>query len=302
MRSTDSSRPLSRHQAVAMVARAKRPESIPAKYWGNVRLPLLAIAEHYPTAYPNRVTLGAELGRSDTTVKRYIRMAVDAGLLVRRQRQGESGQYRSNRYLLQYHRRGSWVILGPWVMGDPLTGTSNELPAQQEPEALRASGPKETNHRRRPVGGKKVPMSDWDPDFHDVAPEEYLEEARPSRKRTPTPVAQVTAHFREEWEKRSTQPGLVMVILFDSVAAFQARVKQDCFEREGKTVAEVNASIDQFLHQVDARRVLPKNGQPLWKLWWNQRSKYQRPAAVVHRQPTVEDLRRRLEDRREGSA
>lgn len=302
--------PLTRSKAIQMVAVATRPDGMPAAQWGNVKLLLLVIAEHYPRAFPSRATIAAALGKSEATVKRYIKLATDAGLIQTYQRQVWSGRYGSNHYVLRYHHRGSSVTLGPWVTHDPLTVTDTDVSVTHSTEeALRASSSKFGNHRRRGGGKKGTPnVSDYDPDFEnkDIARKEREEaEAFAQPRKKPgsvyrTPAARVTHHFRDEWERLLLQPGgtyISMLVLFDSVAAFQARVKQDCFEKEGRSVEEVCANIDLYLAQVLVRREVPKDGQPVWKHWWSRRAKYQYLPAQASKlyKPTLEDHKRRLQ-------
>jgi hypothetical protein len=277
---------LTRSQAIKLVAEAERPESIPGALWPQIQVMLLTIARHYPNSWPSEVTLSRAVHRSVPTVKRYIKIAVDAGLLVRYQRLVWQGRYGSNQYHLRYHHRGSSVILGPGITHDPLTSTDTYVSVPRT-EALYESFLKRPNSGA-PSGAGRNNMSDTSdlgPGIGDDSSElQASVERHPSRPRSP--ASRVTQHFELAWYEYVTSPpgkSHAMEVLFDSKAAFQTRVKTDLIERDRRTVADICASFDVFLHDLGARLVSPRPGQPVWKVWWSRRATYlTRVAPVPH--------------------
>jgi len=99
----------------------------------------------------------------------------------------------------------------------------------------------------------------------------------PSRPRKRTPVGQIHEHFSDAWYRYINTPeGRYhrMAVLFDSVAAFQTRVKHDLIDRDKRDVSDICASFDVYLRELGARVVDLKPDQSVWKAWWSLRSKY----------------------------
>ena len=97
------------------------------------------------------------------------------------------------------------------------------------------------------------------------------------RARKLTPATQVYDHFKESWDRYiSTPEGRYhnMAVLIDTVPGFKKRVKDDLIDRDGRSVEDINRSIDLFLHDLGARVVGLKPGQEVWKKWWVLRAKY----------------------------
>jgi hypothetical protein len=112
---------------------------IEPKYWSKIKDLCLAIAGHYPRAYPGQKTLAGELGWSVRTVKRYTGMAVAAGILAVKPNSGRSrghGEFATNTYLLWYLHRGPQMAPGPGATGGPQSDT---------PKGVSPEGKKETS-------------------------------------------------------------------------------------------------------------------------------------------------------------
>ena len=297
VKSTTDWRSANARKLQAEIAAMTRPEGCSSLRWRCVKALLAALVEYLPDPYPGQDTLAVRLEVSVPTIKRWLSWAVEMGVLVVTRGPSTHGHWPTNRYHLIGISTGDHNDPPSVAHIDPLSSSYSRMKKRLP---LPSEGEVKKEVSVDSVAGRRT-MSDYDPSFSETDTDRSdLHEPRVSQPRRRTPVGHVTAHFRDGWDKELAKPGgnsLSMTVLFDSVAAFQTRVKQDCFEREGKTVEEVCMSIDLFLHQISVGRVLPKQGQPLWKLWWNQRARYQRPVvdeADLHR-PSTEDIRRRLQ-------
>lgn len=290
--------------AQARIIETPAPAGVTQRRWRAIQELLIALAEFLPTPYPTQEHLCQRMGVSPRMLRYKVAWAVEAGALSVSTMPSRHGYWPHNVYEIKLDLTSDKPVRCPWTGGnkDPFVASGPEaiIASEERPpnggslalttEPLRGSSvEKREVFRRRSDAGirplrKGSPMSDWDPDFSQGVSDddEGVQPAQRKLLRRRTPVGQVTHHFREGWAEILNAPGgghLRMAVLFDSVAAFQSRIKTDSLDREGHTVTEVCDSIDLFLHDVAVRRVVPKNGQPVWKLWWNRRVQYQRPVA-----------------------
>lgn len=292
--------------AQSKIAGTPAPEGVKQERWRNIQGLLIALAEFLPDPYPTQMTLAKRMRVDLRSVKRRVAWAVEAGVLRVSLMPSPQGWRPHNRYEITLP---DGIFLNPLIRGTSVRHRGTDCPLVQgtdcPPEerttfgsSLALTPPLRGSVREKkrkasvavPAPGvdpthksprKGSSMSDWDPEFSQGVSDDSggVEPVQRKLIRRRSPVGEVTQHFRDKWEQVLNGPGgeyLRMAVLFDSVAAFQTRIKVDCLGREGHSVAEVCASIDQFIEQVLVRRVIPKPGQPVWKLWWSRRAQYQR--------------------------
>ena len=130
-----------RLQAYDAIKRMERPDSITPTQWGGVRDLLWRIARRYPKAYPSVETLAKEMSKSTATMKRYTRLAREAGLLTV---WGDAGTKKRGSFsktnwyhiteLLEVRDQNDPI---EWGQNDPQrTGDTELSPVQQTPPSV----------------------------------------------------------------------------------------------------------------------------------------------------------------------
>jgi hypothetical protein len=194
------SRGTGQRKALAITGQLERPEEIPARLWPVIHSLLTEIARHYPHSFPGQQTLAQALGRSVPTIKRYLSMAVKAGLVEVTPNSGGKpyhGHWRTNSYQLRYLNRGSPVIPRPGITGEPQTSTPYGVDEKRRKEvAIPAESLEGTPMAWEKKRSPDDPAGWGDPYGADPDPE------LPATVVQIDPAVRLSRHFDDRWRTK----------------------------------------------------------------------------------------------------
>lgn len=269
-----------------------RPEGISGPMWRGVKALLLAIADHYPKAYPSQRTLASHTGYSVASIERYVACAKAHGLLLVKADAGKKGIHNTWSRTNQYHivtpsKRGDSLPseCGPKPFGLLRSPPGKELrsslsPRESSLSAIRISRFDPEGPSRQTGTGKsfakplaKTPARRRRPGEIVAEVDSTVRQTVPAVIKPPKslPWRSSASRFLTEWDimVTNTTPGdyLRSVRPAETMGHFRNYLNAAFFGPEAstpKTEAEVADLIVEFTANVFRGQVTIKDGQSAW--------------------------------------
>lgn len=308
-----------RKTARQVVEALERPEGISPCKWRGVKALLLAIADHYPKAYPSQERLAALVGCDVRSIQRYQAVAVAHGLLLVKADAGKKGRNhtwsKTNRYLIL----NTTICPDSYTTESRTNPTGTTYPPGKELRSFHSASESSLSAARisRSDRDQEGPSRQYatgksfaKPLAKTPAPRQSaaeiaaaLDGGRRLRSDVPSPGAirpprsqawrRCSSRFLGEWDAMVTNTPaghhLRSVRPAESIGHFKNYLNAHFFGPEAltpKDEAEVEQLITDFMSQAARGRIKFKNGQSAWMAFtgtWGRQNKrgYHNAAAVT---------------------
>lgn len=269
-----SNRSRQRMQAFKAIRKLQKPEGVTNVQWNQVRALLHRLACRLPNVFPSEQTLAEEMHCSVRTVKTYVRLAQDLGLIEVEPDAGWRSRYgitRTNKYhMLICPTRGAEFAPKP-------TGTYVPVRKDKSPSVNTSCSPQDERRlRRRGQDGEM--KSDERRSASEIVAGYPSERIRKKPPVAPPPTRRLVNLFLEEWERTVEQnpSRLRDVRPLDSVGKATGYIRtQFLHPQAGRvwTEAEVEQMIRDFMPAVLRQEAKLKPKQSAWACftgWWGR--------------------------------
>ena len=307
----DSNWRVPRMQAFAYLRDLERPPSISPRQWVGVKAFLYVVARGQPKMYWGQEKIAKHMGVTDRSVRRYITLACDAGLLTVWINAG-TGRRGSPSKTSQYHLTELLVVPDKLSAAVPeqLSGKGSAEPDGSPDQATRdtpcpglrpehsvsaaASAAAASNLDGMPKTPEDVPG------FQKVKDAPRINR-RPAAK-DPDAARRLVNYFKNQWYEVVVQeiPRFQYVRDIESLKAGMNYVNATWLRPEAGRVYtedEVRQYIDQFVEAVYRHTVVIKPNQSAWQRfvgWWGRAEKVYRHDPGANRRFFEEEQRRLL--------